>query len=628
MKYKKIFFCIILYIVLLSVGSIIISFLDNELYKKEIIKYIKFNYLYAINFFSSLAIVTVIVFSQHLIRKYNLPKHEVLFYAFMFSSFFISLIAAYFSRGETIRAMLHQHRTEVFMDFFNSIQYGMSPYENMVIYPPLINALYGFIGRFVLLHNNPINARVSQLGALVFLIYNFIVYSLFYGSLKLIKIKRYNLFFWTLFFSLPFLFLLERGNSLILSIIFTILFIKFYRMDNSKIKILSYVSLSIAAGIKITPALFGILLLREKMYKESFKCLFLGIIIFNIPFIFTDGNIFNLIENLMTANEIFQGYWITEAGILNFGYGVLINLSGTFGVWSKLLNINLEYFVFPLTFMIFVVSILNVILNKNIQYWKVIALLCSIICLVPSVSIIYNICYFVIPLALFLERNYQTSKLNLWYSFLFALLFIPVINLKIPIFIECFGNDFYALKISTVIEQIGLLLMICTLLIDCFKSLEISRKVKIQLLITAFFTLVTSMMYFYRLYEPAKYFIPVDKKMYRSIKGVHMENGEYKYFKNECIINLFSKEIKDNGLLVNCKLIDKAIMYPSNIYLEIYINDILKKGVVLDNYGEYMIYVPICPDDYMDNLEIKLKVKNTDSCIFLKYVGPYRNLME
>ena len=40
MKYKKIFFCIILYIVLLSVGSIIISFLDNELYKKEIIKYI------------------------------------------------------------------------------------------------------------------------------------------------------------------------------------------------------------------------------------------------------------------------------------------------------------------------------------------------------------------------------------------------------------------------------------------------------------------------------------------------------------------------------------------------------------------------------------------------------------
>ena len=135
-------------------------------------------------------------------------------------------------------------------------------------------------------------------------------------------------------------------------------------------------------------------------------------------------------------------------------------------------------------------------------------------------------------------------------------------------------------------------------------------------------------MYFYRLYEPAKYFIPVDKKMYRSIKGVHMENGEYKYFKNECIINLFSKEIKDNGLLVNCKLIDKAIMYPSNIYLEIYINDILKKGVVLDNYGEYMIYVPICPDDYMDNLEIKLKVKNTDSCIFLKYVGPYRNLME
>ena len=35
------------------------------------------------------------------------------------------------------------------MDFFNSIGYGRHPYEQGVIYPPLMNVIYAFFGHFV-----------------------------------------------------------------------------------------------------------------------------------------------------------------------------------------------------------------------------------------------------------------------------------------------------------------------------------------------------------------------------------------------------------------------------------------------------------------------------------------------
>ena len=46
----------------------------------------------------------------------------------------------------------------------------------------------------------------------------------------------------------------------------------------------AYICLSLAAGIKIYPAILGLLIIRRRDFKEVLSCLMYGILIFFLPF--------------------------------------------------------------------------------------------------------------------------------------------------------------------------------------------------------------------------------------------------------------------------------------------------------------------------------------------------------
>ena len=65
------------------------------------------------------------------------------------------------------------------------------------------------------------------------------------------------------------LFSYERGNVIYLAVIGMVCFIEHYQSENKVLREWSFIALAFAAAIKGYPAIFGILLIWEKRWKEA-----------------------------------------------------------------------------------------------------------------------------------------------------------------------------------------------------------------------------------------------------------------------------------------------------------------------------------------------------------------------
>lgn len=79
------------------------------------------------------------------------------------------------------------------------------------------------------------------------------------------------------------LFTIERGNIIYIAFMFLLFFVVFYRSENRALRELSYAALALSAGIKLYPALFGILLLYDRRWKDALKTCIYGLIAIFLP---------------------------------------------------------------------------------------------------------------------------------------------------------------------------------------------------------------------------------------------------------------------------------------------------------------------------------------------------------
>lgn len=402
------------------------------------------------------------------------------FFLVMFVSVLVMIVLGYLTHGETIRSMLHIDKNDVYMDYFNSVQYGMKPYSQKVIYPPLINVIYGFLGRFIVKEGiNPYLYRIHQVGSMTFLFYSMATYYFLYYSFKkfsavYFKELEIKALFVLMLFSLPYLYLMERANSLIIVISLLMLFCVLYESHNRTYKWLSMIVLGIAASIKITPCIFGLLYLRNKDFKSALKCLVIGVLIFNVPFMLTDGNLLVLIDNIRNTTQAFQGIVVDEYGFKHYvGNGHYVNLGNTITILSRLSDYDFTAFGRYLNIFVFIASILIVIFSRKVKEWQIMALLYGVIVLCPGFSAIYNLTYYTIPLVYFLGSKPNVNIKNVFYLILFILMFIPIINIKIPILQFTSWTDLYPMRLSTIIESISILALSLVVIFEIgYKELE------------------------------------------------------------------------------------------------------------------------------------------------------------
>ena len=242
---------------------------------------------------------------------------------------------------------------------------------------------------------------------------------LFYLIYKLldINIEKCLVFTILILFSMPFFAgTLERGNIVYLVLILLMTAVLWKDSPKAWQREMAMVLIAIAAAFKVTPAIFGLLYLKEKRFKEAFRLVIYGLIFFFVPFVFCGGyqGLLDFVYALkMQASGGIPERWTCISGfIYHFLYMKI------FG--AKTITKIIQYTFLTLMFLG------TIITDKK---WKEYLYLTNILAFFVISSYRYTIIYLLIPCILLLkDMEYDVkSKMNWVYLFLFSMIFtIPV----------------------------------------------------------------------------------------------------------------------------------------------------------------------------------------------------------
>ena len=352
---------------------------------------------------------------------------------------------------------------DYFADFFNVVGYSgkLDPYHNTVYtglgekaYPPLTYVLLYLFSRLIDIdayyENGFFLTMINE--KLLFIMFLFITIGIL---LLLFEIIRNNLKFsrftnitiaFLLLYSRPILFSFERGNTIIAAMMFVLIYLMNYDNENKFCREIAFLSLALAAALKITPVALGVLLLFEKRWKDAIRTIFYGLAAFFIPFFFLNGgkraNITQMITNIQLNLELYP----SNQGI-------------TFEACLRNLDriINNEIILSWIKMIVFGVLLYGVIFSS--KKWLRVMLISLILVMAPSHSGDYCMLYMIPSYILFL--NDMDHKSSDW------LILIGIILTLQPI----------QTIITTQLISLGLLL-ICLILFIYNMVIFFSRQIK------------------------------------------------------------------------------------------------------------------------------------------------------
>lgn len=225
----------------------------------------------------------------------------------------------------------------------------------------------------------------------------------------------------------PFLFNLDRGNIDMVVFMFVVGF--FYYSEREK-TFISLLFLALSISMKLYPAVFMILLLKDKKYKEIAIVIVLSAIFTLGSLLSFSGtlseNIKALLRNLGEFNQNFNTFYGLQHNlslygvirVITFIMMTLIDGQVTHGVFTNAIP------WYTLGVLILFAGICIYILFFEPTKWKNVTILTIVMLLFPNVSFDYRLIFFFIPLMYFIKEETGSKHRNL-YLLLFSLLFIP-----------------------------------------------------------------------------------------------------------------------------------------------------------------------------------------------------------
>lgn len=215
---------------------------------------------------------------------------------------------------------------DFFADTLNVIGYSAErdPYNNMLYtgpaekaYPPLVYLFFYILsravnmgpylemGRFLTIYHE---SQFLIIFVILLILQSILVYELFRTC------KTGNNFVkigcaLCLIVSGPMLFSIERANTIIITMFFVGIYLFLYDSQNKVYREIALLSLAIAAGIKMTPAILGLLLIHKKQWKEALRAIVYGLLFFFVPFFFLKGginNIWIMLDNLKVHADTYS----------------------------------------------------------------------------------------------------------------------------------------------------------------------------------------------------------------------------------------------------------------------------------------------------------------------------------
>ena len=173
--------------------------------------------------------------------------------------------------------------------------------------------------------------------------------------------------------SFPLIEALRVGNSVLPTCLFILIGLILYYNDDKNLKFLSLVFFALASALKYYPAIYGIILLKNKDYKNSIKLILLGILFFILPLFYYDG--FATIPKIISSLKGFNGgLW----AIGNIYYIAIVLI-------KSILKIDITHNVTALNlirFFLILIGFIGVLIAQ--KRWKLlfyIGFLCNVCCI-------------------------------------------------------------------------------------------------------------------------------------------------------------------------------------------------------------------------------------------------------
>lgn len=321
-----------------------------------------------------------------------------------------------------------------FIDFFMHISnvadrhalYGPKTGQNPV-FPPLAYSMYYFFYRVLYRGTEPPQDMFEAMN-MPHAMFIFLYYSLFISFLLFLAIhfagdsarsaKTDILLFCSLILSTPFFAGgIAQGNTCVLVLILLIFAMTFRDSSNAVLKETALILIAVSAGIKIYPAIFGLLYLLERRYKEAIRLIIYGAVLFFTPFLLFDG----VSGFKLWLHNISSQSGLMEYGRIQFVRGLVYTLLKGITGEEYTLVADISPYVF-----LMLMLVLSVI-SKN--RYRRIFFLCSVMTFFANYSYRYALCYLALPLVLYIKEAVRPDNdaLHRIMMILYGLLFtIPV----------------------------------------------------------------------------------------------------------------------------------------------------------------------------------------------------------
>lgn len=347
--------------------------------------------------------------------------------------------AAYFKGSPVFKWLAMENNSDWTMsDYFRHLLFARdraTVYEHgdNACFPPLAYVFYYVYGKIssageVVNNFNVLSQMPYQI--LMYVLYSVVSVLLLVYAIEELPIKKYlrRLLAFSVILSTPlFMGALERGNMTLIVIALLLLAMLWKDSESAVKREAALILIAVAAGLKIYPAFFGLLYIKEKRWKEAARLVVYGVLFFFGPFAFFGGvsgfkAFWSVISSMLGGNPVERVQFFT--GILAF--------VGIQGKTAQILN-----------YVFLIVLFLMVLFTKsNIRKM---AFLAAAMAFFPNAAFRYTLLYFLMPLfVLCMEHkklNFDSVMNALFLGYIFS---IPTIYGFLTDFQLAFSENSYS----------------------------------------------------------------------------------------------------------------------------------------------------------------------------------------
>ncbi len=354
-----------------------------------------------------------------------------------------------------------------FMDYFSTIEIcdkvyaGIGQARNYFPFAYIVLKVIGF-----LIQKPDLSYFITFAFTCVFII-------IFYRILlKKEKITKFLAMILITFLSYPIMFEFDRANIEYLVLLFLMLFFIFYKKEKYKI---AAVLLSFPICMKLYPAVFILLFLNKKRFKEFFLCIFSCIVVMISSYFLLGGRIRWIPIAMFNFKMFTMDYALKGLGV-QFGHSIWSGMNYLSLITNGKVMGNTYMTIYTIIILIIALILAIYVIFIEKKEWKAITILTIMMITFPHVSFDYTLIHMYIPIVLFIAAKDTKKWENIVYSILFALTIIPM-N-----WFQVFFNNYVTLNVGLIIRPIILisiiLIMVITKLYDMKKTMCVGNKKK------------------------------------------------------------------------------------------------------------------------------------------------------